>query len=82
MLAIVIDGYSLAALVVSLIAIVLIAVLAVRLVREHDVRITRVGLFVERDRFDSEKPRPIPPPTPCPPPKPLSEQDTEIIPPD
>lgn len=84
MLAVNIDGYSLLALIAILLAVVFVIVVVVRFAkREHDVRVTRVGVFVERQRFGGEdawtpdpltpsreqetRPAPIPPPTPPPP---------------
>lgn len=52
-----IDGYALAAIVAALVAVVILAAFALRMLRDHGYRIARIGVFVERERVtDDEKP--------------------------
>lgn len=91
MLAVTLDGYALSALIVVTLAIVFVVVVAARLIRrDHDVRVARFGVFVERERFGGDRwtpdpldspreqetrPAPLPPPTPPPPLPPRPDPD-------
>ena len=58
------------------IAVVIVAVLLYRLVRREPLnRIVRLGLFIERRRFDEDEPKPIPPPSPPPPLPPSHDEE-------
>lgn len=90
MLAFNMDGHTLVAFITTTVAVVFIVVVIARMVkRDRDVRVTKIGVYVERDRFDEKEqwtpdplspsreqetwPAPIPPPTP-PPPLPRGEE--------
>lgn len=84
MLALTIDGYSLIALGIIAVVLVLLARIIARLMKDHGLRIARIGVFIERKRVTDFEPdtwtpdplspgrdqetRPVPLPPPTPPP--------------
>jgi hypothetical protein len=91
-LAFTMDGHTLVAFITVTVAVVFIVVVIARMVkRDRDVRVTKIGVYVERDRFDAEdthsidpldarsetRPPPLPPPTPPPPLPPRPDDETQ-----
>jgi hypothetical protein len=55
-----IDGYTLAALIVILVALLVALALTRRLFRDRGIRIARMGVFIERERFPDGQGEPTP----------------------
>ena len=58
MIALSIDGYTVAAIAIAGFVVVVLAVVATRMMRDHGVRVARIGLFIERERISQDKPAP------------------------
>lgn len=87
--AITIDGYSLGAIAIVSLLVILLARIVARMMKDHGVRVARIGIFIERKRveeippLESWTPDPLRPsreqethPAPMPPPLPPADEPT------
>ena len=51
MLAVTLDGYSLVAFLGIILGVIVLALIAARLLRDHGVRVVRIGVFIDRRRI-------------------------------